>query len=77
MLKRGGPVLFNEEVSDPGRTVAWNQAEKKEPPTSGSNEVDDQRDSYCGAEQVEQTRRRPAMFVYIVGPEVCERMECF
>ena len=53
MLERSRPVLFNEEVSDPGCAITGNQPQKKQPPASCSDQVHDTRDSNCGAKQVE------------------------
>ena len=53
MLKGSGPVLFNEEVSDPGGAITGNQPQKKQPPASGRDQEHDARDSHRGSKQVE------------------------
>ena len=50
VLKCRRPVFFNEEVSKPRGSVAGNQTQKKQPPTSRRNEVHDTGDANRRAE---------------------------
>lgn len=77
VLKRCWSILLDEEVTNPGGTVAGNEGEQEQPPTSRSQEINQKRNADCCAEQMEQPRGRLAMFIHIVRPKVRERMECF
>lgn len=77
VLECCGPVLFNEEVTDPGGAVTRNQPEKKQPPASRGDEIDNAANSHRSAEKVKQTCCRPAVLGNIVRPEVGEGVKCF
>lgn len=53
MLKGGGTVSLNEKVTNPGRAITWNETEKEEPPTSRSDEENNEGDSYRRAGEVQ------------------------
>ena len=72
ILKRGGLVLLDEEVANPGTAVTRDQSQRKEPPFANDDEVNDAAECDAGTNQVEQTRAGIAVFGNIVGPELGE-----
>ncbi len=74
MLKRGGLVFFDKEVADPRSAIPGNQRQRKQPPLSYRDKVEDARDGDRCSNQMEQARGRPAMFGNIVWPKLRERV---
>ena len=72
ILKRGRLILLDEEMGYPRQPITWNQGERNKPPSPGGGAVNDPAQRYCGADEVQQTRLRSAVFGNVMWPELVE-----
>jgi len=75
MLKSRWPVLLDEEVGNPGAAVTGNQAQSKQPPSTGGNGINGPGQTRRGAEQMQQSRARLAVLGNVKRPELGEGIE--
>lgn len=74
ILKCGGFVFLDEEMAYPGGAVSGNQGEWKQPPPTDRDEKDDTSEREGGADEVQQTSARLAVFGDVVWPKLSERV---
>ncbi len=77
MLKSRWSVFLDEEVRDPGAAVAGNQAQSKQPPSASRDGIDGPGQTSRGAEQMQQSRARPAVLGDVKRPELGEGIESY
>ena len=72
ILKCRWLILFDEEMTNPGRTISGYQSQREKPPPSNRNEVNHAAERDGGSDQVEQTRGALTVLSHIVGPKLGE-----
>jgi len=69
MLKGGGAIFLNDKMSEPGKGIADNEEDREKIPAAGPDEPNEQYDPKRGADQVEKTGERLAVFLNVEIPE--------
>src|ERR1700731_652405 len=70
MIERGGHVMFDKEMGNPGEAIGHRQCRYNPPPTPLRDRSSHEHPTDEGSDNVHHSRRGPAMRSHIDGPKL-------